>query len=121
MWPDNLWIGVTVENFRVIERIDDLRSTGAKVRFLSCEPLLSPLYQLNLKGIAWVIVGGESGRTPRPVQYDWIADIRDQCQAADVPFYFKQWGGTNKKKSGRLLDGRVYDGMPAKLKERRAK
>jgi protein gp37 len=94
-------------------RIDDLRKTGAAVKFLSLEPLLGPLRNLNLDGIDWAIVGGESGPGARPVEACWITDIRDQCQAAGVAFFFKQWGGVNKKKTGRLLEGRSYDEMPA--------
>lgn len=111
-WPHNLWMGVTVENSSLVERIDLLRQTGARVKFLSCEPLLSSLPELNLQGIDWVIVGGESGRTPRPVKEEWVIDIKEQCQAAKVAFYFKQWGGTNKKKAGKILEGKVYNQMP---------
>lgn len=114
-WPHNLWMGVTVENNSVVNRIDNLRKTSARVKFLSCEPLLGPLHNLNLKGIDWVIVGGESGRTPRPMKEEWVIDIKDQCQRANVAFYFKQWGGTNKKKNGRLLNGKRYDSMPELL------
>lgn len=111
-WPHNLWMGVTVENSAVMNRIDLLRLTSARVKFLSCEPLLSSLPDMNLKGIDWVIVGGESGRTPRPIKEEWIVDIKEQCQQAKVAFYFKQWGGTNKKKAGKMLDGKVYNEMP---------
>ena len=111
-WPHNLWMGVTVESKEVINRIEDLRNTGARIKFLSCEPLLSSLPDMNLQGIDWVIVGGESGRTPRPVKEEWVIDIKEQCQNANVAFYFKQWGGTNKKKNGRLLQGKRYDAMP---------
>lgn len=111
-WPHNLWMGVTVENKTVINRIENLRHTGARVKFLSCEPLLSPLENMNLQRIDWVIVGGESGRTPRPMKEEWVIDIKEQCHRADVAFYFKQWGGTNKKKNGRLLEGKKYDKMP---------
>lgn len=115
-WPHNLWMGVTVENSDVMNRIDLLRLTGARVKFLSCEPLLSFLPDMNLKGIDWVIVGGESGRTPRPIKEEWIVDIKEQCQQAMVAFYFKQWGGTNKKKAGKLLEGKVYNEMPVVTK-----
>jgi protein gp37 len=108
-------MGVTVENSEVKGRIEHLQSTGAKVKFISCEPLLSPLPDLNLKGIDWVIVGGESGRTPRPMNEEWVLDIRGQCKNYNNAFYFKQWGGTNKKKNGRLLEGMRYDSMPAKV------
>jgi protein gp37 len=111
-WSHNIWMGVSVENSKVVNRIDDLRKTGAKVKFLSCEPLIGPLPNLKLKGIDWAIVGGESGRKPRPMKEDWVLDILDQCKAADVKFFFKQWGGTNKKKAGRLLLDQTWDEMP---------
>ena len=111
-WPHNLWMGVTVENSSLTDRIELLRQTGARVKFLSCEPLLSSLPGLNLAGIDWVIVGGESGRTPRPIKEEWVIDIKEQCQTANVAFYFKQWGGTNKKKAGKILEGKVYNQMP---------
>jgi len=111
-WPHNLWMGVTVENTEVAHRIDNLRRTGARVKFLSCEPLLSALPGLNLKDIDWVIVGGESGRTPRPMKEEWVLDMKEQCRNANVAFYFKQWGGTNKKKSGSLLEGEKYNELP---------
>ncbi|HQM85274.1 MAG TPA: phage Gp37/Gp68 family protein [bacterium] len=112
-WPPNLWMGVTVENSDVTERIDLLRNTKAKVKFLSCEPLLSPIKNMNLEGIDWVIVGGESGRTPRPMKEEWVLDIKKQCEKSKTAFYFKQWGGTNKKAAGRELQGIIYDAMPA--------
>ncbi len=111
-WQDNIWMGVTVEHDDCRYRIDDLRKTGARVKFLSVEPLLSALPSLDLTGIDWVIVGGESGSGARPMDKAWVLDIRDQCEAAGVPFFFKQWGGVNKKKAGRELDGRFYDEMP---------
>jgi protein gp37 len=111
-WPHNLWMGVTVESSHVTHRIENLRSTDARVKFLSCEPLLSSLPDMNLKGIDWVIVGGESGRTPRPIKGEWVLDIKDQCLKANTAFYFKQWGGTNKKKAGKMLEGKVYNEMP---------
>ena len=111
-WPHNLWMGVTVENAEVMGRIENLRNTGARVKFLSCEPLLTALPSMNLQGIDWVIVGGESGRTPRPMKEEWVHDIKEQCQKANVAFYFKQWGGTNKKKAGKMLEGKVYNEMP---------
>ncbi len=114
-WPHNLWMGVTIENESVISRIDHLRNTKARVKFLSCEPLLSPIKNMNLQNIDWVIVGGESGRTPRPMNEEWVVDIKEQCNNANVAFYFKQWGGTNKKKNGRLLEGKKYDKMPELL------
>jgi len=112
-WPENVWMGVSVETSTQARRIDHLRATGAKVKFLSLEPLLGPLPELHLEGIDWVIVGGESGPRARPMSQDWVLDIRDQCLALEVPFFFKQWGGVNKKKAGRLLEGRTWDGMPA--------
>ena len=112
-WTKNIWMGVSVENEKVIDRIDFLRETNAVVKFLSCEPLIGPLCSLNLDNIDWVIVGGESGRKARPMKEEWVWDIRQQCQDACVAFFFKQWGGVNKKKSGRELGGRTYDEMPA--------
>ncbi|MCF0061743.1 phage Gp37/Gp68 family protein [Dyadobacter chenwenxiniae] len=111
-WSHNIWMGVSVENENVTSRIDYLRETRAKVKFLSCEPLLGPLSNLNLTGIDWVIVGGESGHKPRAMNIDWVLDIQQQCKDSDVAFFFKQWGGKNKKESGRLLNGRTYDEMP---------
>ena len=111
-WSHNIWMGVSVENRSSIHRIEKLRETGARVKFLSCEPLLGPLPDLNLDGIDWVIVGGESGRNARLIKPEWVQDIREQCLAATVPFFFKQWGGFNKKKAGRMLDGRVWDQKP---------
>ena len=96
-WPPNVWMGVSVETAKYVSRIDDLRKTGAAVKFLSLEPLLGPLPGLNLHGIDWVIVGGESGPGARPMQASWATDLRDQCSSANVPFFFKQWGGVNKK------------------------
>jgi protein gp37 len=115
-WSHNIWMGVSVENEKVISRIDWLRKTKARTKFLSCEPLIGPLKNMNLTAIDWVIVGGESGRTPRPMSEDWVLDIMDQCSSANVPFFFKQWGGPNKKKSGRLLNGQTYDQMPTQNK-----
>jgi len=111
-WSHNIWMGVTVENTSVTNRINLLRGTNAKVKFLSCEPLLSALSNMNLKAIDWVIVGGESGRTPRPIKEEWVIDIKEQCKKADVAFYFKQWGGTNKKKAGSILKGKLYKEVP---------
>jgi protein gp37 len=111
-WTHNIWMGVSVEDSRVIKRIDYLRRTRAKVKFLSLEPLIGELANLNLKKIDWVIVGGESGHNPRPMNPDWVLDIQDQCEKAKVAFFFKQWGGRNKKASGRILNGRTYDQMP---------
>ena len=111
-WSPNIWMGVSVENQKVVQRIDYLRLTTAKVKFLSLEPLLGSLPNLNLSAIDWVIVGGESGRKPRPMKKEWVIDLLHQCQQQEVAFFFKQWGGTNKKKAGRLLNGRTYDEMP---------
>ena len=111
-WPQNAWMGVTVENADYTFRIDHLRQTSAVVKFLSLEPLLGPLPNLNLDGIDWVIVGGESGPKARPMKHQWATDIRDKCIAANVPFFFKQWGGVNRKKTGRLLDDQIWSQMP---------
>ena len=111
-WPPNVWMGVSVENQDYAFRIDDLRGTGARTKFLSLEPLLGPLLDLDLDGMDWAIVGGESGPGSRPMDPTWVIDIRDQCTSAGVPFFFKQWGGFNKKKAGRQLEGRTWDEMP---------
>ena len=111
-WLPNIWLGASVESKDYVERIDAIRATGAAVKFLSLEPLLGALPDLDLTGIDWVIVGGESGPRARPVKESWILDIRDQCRRAGAAFFFKQWGGVNKKKTGRLLQGRQYDEMP---------
>jgi protein gp37 len=112
-WAPHIWMGVTVEDATHKDRIHDLRKTHAHVKFVSLEPLLSPLGRLPLKGIDWAIVGGESGPGARPMNPEWAISVRDQCERAGVPFFFKQWGGVNKKKAGRLLDGREYNSMPA--------
>jgi protein gp37 len=111
-WPENVWMGVSVENQHYAFRIDHLRKIKAKTKFLSLEPLLGPLDNLNLSGIDWVIVGGESGPKARPVAEEWVISIRNQCLNSNVPFFFKQWGGTRKKKTGRTLQGRTWDEMP---------
>lgn len=111
-WTHNIWMGVSVENQQTEFRIDLLRNSRAKVKFLSLEPLLGPLPNLKLHDIDWVIVGGESGHKPRPMDTEWVIDIQEQCKASEVAFFFKQWGGKNKKKNGRLLNGRTYDEMP---------
>lgn len=111
-WSENIWMGVSVENEKAKHRIDHLRSTNAKVKFLSCEPLIGPLNDLDLTNIDWVIVGGESGRKPRPMHVDWVLSIQQQCEEKKVAFFFKQWGGTNKKKTGRILNGKTYNDMP---------
>lgn len=112
VWPSNVWMGVSVENSDYIDRVHYLRQTHAQTKFLSCEPLLGALPNLPLKEIQWVIVGGESGPGARPIEREWVTDIRDQCLRASVPFFFKQWGGTRKKKAGRLLEGRTWDELP---------
>ena len=112
-WSPNIWMGVSVENSNFTGRIDLLRRTKANVKFLSCEPLIGALPELNLSGIDWVIVGGESGRSPREMKSEWVEDIKEQCVNADVAFFFKQWGGRNKKKTGRVLGGKTWSQMPA--------
>ncbi|MCG2759537.1 MAG: phage Gp37/Gp68 family protein [Desulfobacteraceae bacterium] len=114
-WPKNVWIGVSVENEEVKFRIDDLRWVPAAIRFLSLEPLLGPFASLDLSNIDWVIVGGESGPGARPMKKGWVIQIKKQCIEQNVPFFFKQWGGTNKKKAGRLLEGRIWEEMPIKF------
>ena len=111
-WMPSIWMGVSVEDQNHTFRIDHLRGTGANVKFLSLEPLLGPISSLNLEAIDWVIVGGESGPRSRSMKESWVIDIRNQCQEANVPFFFKQWGGTNKKRAGRELEGRTWDEMP---------
>jgi protein gp37 len=111
-WPDNVWMGVSIESDKYCFRADHLRTTGARVKFLSLEPLLGPLPSLDLSGINWAIVGGESGPGARPMKEDWVLDIRSLCTKAAVPFFFKQWGGVNKKAAGRMLQGRTYGEMP---------
>jgi protein gp37 len=112
IWPDNLWMGVSVEDERVVERVRHLQQVPARVRFLSCEPLLGPLDNLPLEGIHWVIVGGESGPKARPMEEAWVQSVLRQCEQANVAFFFKQWGGVRKDRTGRLLNGRTYDDMP---------
>lgn len=111
-WPPNVWMGVSVENADYTYRIDHLRQTGADVKFVSLEPLLGPIPDLELEAIDWVIVGGESGPKARPMDPAWVRDLRDQCVSAEVPFFFKQWGGVQRTKAGRRLDGRTWDEMP---------
>jgi len=111
-WPANVWMGVSIEDDRVVHRIADLRGVPAQVRFLSCEPLIGPLVELQLDGISWVIVGGESGPGARPMKRAWVESVRRQCRRADVAFFFKQWGGVRKDRAGRELNGRTYDEMP---------
>jgi protein gp37 len=110
--PNNVWLGVSVECEDYLYRIDDLRKTGANVKFLSLEPLIGPLSGLDLNNIDWVIVGGASGPGARPIREEWVTDIRDTCLASNVPFFFKQWGGRVKKQTGRILEGRTWDQMP---------
>lgn len=112
-WPQNVWMGVSVENADYLYRIDHLRRTAAAIKFLSLEPLLGPLEGMNLKHIDWVIAGGESGPGARAMDPSWVRSIRDQCQSAEIAFHFKQWGGVNKKKAGRTLDGQTWDEFPA--------
>lgn len=111
-WTPNIWMGVTLENEDAIWRSEFLKGTDAKIKFLSCEPLLSSLTSLNVNGIDWVIVGGESGRKPRPIKEEWVDEIHEKCRISKISFFFKQWGGTDKKKSGNLLHGAVYKEMP---------
>ena len=111
-WGENIWMGTSVEDNRVKDRIDKLSKTNATTKFLSCEPLIGPLTNMNLSNIDWVIVGGESGYNPRPMEPEWVIDIKEQCEAASVPFFFKQWGGRNKKKNGRKLMQQTWDEMP---------
>ncbi|MHB8646183.1 MAG: DUF5131 family protein [Thermomicrobiales bacterium] len=112
IWAPNIWMGVSVETQRYAHRIDHLRKTGAQIKFLSLEPLIGPLRDLDLSGIDWAIVGGESGPGARPMNPAWVTDIRDQCGQAGVAFFFKQWGGVQKKRTGRELEGRTWDDMP---------
>lgn len=114
-WSQNVWMGVSVESEKYKYRIDHLRETNAQIKFLSLEPLIAPLGKLDLTDIDWVIVGGESGPKARPMEESWVIDIREQCQEAGVAFFFKQWGGVNKKKTGRILEGRTWDEMPNSL------
>lgn len=114
-WPKNVWIGVSIENEKIKYRIDDLRWIPAALRFVSLEPLLGPFESLDLKNIDWVIVGGESGPNARPMKKEWVIQIKEQCIKQNVPFFFKQWGGTNKKKTGRLLENRTWDEKPIQL------
>jgi protein gp37 len=119
VWTPNVWMGATVESGEYNFRIDHLRQTGACVKFLSLEPLLGPVLHLDLSGIDWVIVGGESGPYARGMAPEWVTSVRDQCLKHDVPFFFKQWGGVNKKKAGRRLEGRLWEQMPACTKPSR--
>lgn len=111
-WTENIWMGVSVESQTFVKRVDYLRQTGAKTKFLSIEPLIGEILKLDLAGIDWVIVGGESGPKARPMKEEWVLQLRDLCENADVPFFFKQWGGVQKHKTGRELQGRTYSAMP---------
>ncbi len=115
LWPSNVWMGVTVEAEKYTFRISDLRQVPAAVRYLSLEPFITPISELPVDGIDWVIVGGESGPRSRIMKADWVRSIRDQCVKAGVSFFFKQWGGANKSKAGRTLDGRIWDNYPSQL------
>jgi protein gp37 len=119
VWTPNIWMGVTVESGDYRFRIDDLRNTGASTKFLSMEPLLGPVADLDLSGIDWVIVGGESGPNARPMAQEWVISSRDECARTGVPFFFKQWGGVNKKKAGRHLEGRLWEEMPGGVEDSR--
>lgn len=116
-WSPHIWMGVSVETEKYLSRVDDLRQTSAHLKFLSLEPFLGPMPELDLYGIDWVIVGGESGPKARPMDLGWVTEIRDQCIDAMVPFFFKQWGGVNKKKTGRHLENRTWDQMPCVFAE----
>jgi protein gp37 len=118
LWPENLWMGVSVESAKYAFRVDHLRRAGAAVRFVSAEPLLGPLPELNLNGIDWVIAGGESGVHARQVDGTWVREVRDQCSEAGVPFFFKQWGGRTPKAGGRELDGELHDALPTVIAAR---
>ena len=117
-WPANVWMGVSVEDSRVLSRIEHLLDVPAAVRFLSCEPLIGPLEMLPLDGVDWVIVGGESGPGARPMNREWVLSVLSQCRSRGVPFFFKQWGGTRKKRTGRALNGKTYDEMPRRRVEK---
>lgn len=117
-WPENVWMGVSIENRRWVERADYLRRVPSAVRFISAEPLLGPLDDLDLDGINWLIVGGESGPRHRPIREEWVVDLRDRCRAAGVPFFFKQWGGRTAKAGGRRLEGREWSQMPGRARAR---
>ncbi len=120
-WPDNVWMGVSVESETFINRIDDLRTVPSAVRFLSIEPLISRISKMNLKNIDWVIVGGESGPKARRLEPEWVIQIKEICERQQVPFFFKQWGGTRKHRTGRKLLGRTWDDMPVPKNPRRRK
>ncbi len=117
-WSENIWMGVTIENNDYVGRAEDLRSTAAAIKFLSLEPLLGPVPDLDLRGIDWVIVGGESGPGAREMREEWVLEVKEKCERADTAFFFKQWGGVNKKKNGRLLQGRTWDEYPQVYRSR---
>ena len=114
-WPDNVWMGVTVETDRYVNRMVDLSKTPANVKFVSMEPLLGPIYDFPVENINWIIVGGESGPKSRPMKSEWVTSIRDRCLDNNIAFFFKQWGGVNKKKTGRTLEGKLWSEMPQQL------
>ncbi|MFA5944305.1 MAG: phage Gp37/Gp68 family protein [Candidatus Thermoplasmatota archaeon] len=114
-WPDNVWMGVSVENMKVAKRVDHLREVPAAIRFLSCEPLLASLKDLSLAGMQWVIVGGESGPGAREMKEEWVRELKGKCRSARIPFFFKQWGGVIKSRTGRELDGETYDEFPPRI------
>lgn len=118
-WTDNIWLGVSIENANYIHRCDILKQTGAQIKFVSAEPLLGSLAELDLEGIDWLIVGGESGAGSRPMEKEWVIELRDKAKEAGVPFFFKQWGGTRKKKAGSLLDGKQYKQYPTTDKDKK--
>lgn len=118
-WTPNIWMGVSVEDEQVLHRVTDLKKVPAAVRFLSCEPLIGSLAKLSVRGLDWIIAGGESGFRPRPLDPDWVIELRNKCHAANVPFFFKQWGGRNKKAAGRELEGDIHDEMPTPKKRRK--
>jgi len=111
-WTDNIWLGTTIESNKYIDRVKFIKKTNAKIKFISFEPLIDNVKDVNIEGIDWVIVGGESGSRAREIKKEWIYEIKEKCDKLNIPFFFKQWGGKNKKKSGRLLDGKIYDEMP---------
>jgi len=111
-WTNNIWLGTTIESNKYIDRVKYIKNTNAKIKFISFEPLIGSVKEVDLSGIDWAIVGGESGSGARIIKKEWIYEIKEKCDKLNIPFFFKQWGGTNKKKSGRLLDGKIYDEMP---------
>lgn len=117
-WTPNIWMGVSIEDNQVFDRVRQLKKVPASVRFLSCEPLIGSLKGIPLSGIDWVITGGESGTRPRPMEQEWVVELRDKCLKQDIPFFFKQWGGRNKKAAGRRLEGFTYDELPTPKKRR---